>query len=115
MTAKTSHAAAGNTALYAALAALDLPKGSEVICSPVTDPGILSAIILNGPVPRLAGEPACPFFGEGGSRYYWKSYLRLPEIHVGAKNDIQATSAELDIVDGMLVYPGSDLGLIPKK
>ena len=46
--------ATGTLALYAALAALDLPKGSEVICSPITDPGTLSAIILNGLVPRLA-------------------------------------------------------------
>ncbi len=46
--------ATGTSALYIAIAALNLPKGSQVIVSPVTDPGTLSAIILNGLVPRLA-------------------------------------------------------------
>ncbi len=50
--------ATGTAALFVALAALDLPKGSEVLVSPVTDPGSLSAIILNGLVPRLVdSEP----------------------------------------------------------
>jgi len=44
----------GTSALFIALAALDLPKGSEVIVSPITDPGTLSAIILNGLTVRLA-------------------------------------------------------------
>ena len=46
--------ATGTAALFVALAALDLPPGSEVIVSPVTDPGTISAIILNRLVPRLA-------------------------------------------------------------
>lgn len=46
--------ATGTVALYVALAALDLPKGSQVLCSPITDPGTLSAIVLLGLVPRLA-------------------------------------------------------------
>lgn len=45
--------ATGTAALFVALAALDLPKGSEVLISPITDPGSLSAIILNGLKPRL--------------------------------------------------------------
>ncbi|UTW51648.1 DegT/DnrJ/EryC1/StrS family aminotransferase [bacterium SCSIO 12827] len=45
--------ATGTAALYVAIAALDLPKGSEVLVSPITDPGSLSAIILNGLTPRL--------------------------------------------------------------
>ena len=32
----------------------ELPAGSEVIVSPITDPGTLSAIVLNNLVPRLA-------------------------------------------------------------
>lgn len=44
----------GTASIWLAIAALDLPKGSEVICSPITDPGTLGAIILNGLVPRLA-------------------------------------------------------------
>ena len=39
--------------LYVALAALDLPRGSEVLVSPITDPGSLAAIVLNGLKPRL--------------------------------------------------------------
>jgi perosamine synthetase len=46
--------ATGTASLFVALAALDLPKGSEVIVSPITDPGSISAIILNGLTPRLA-------------------------------------------------------------
>ncbi|MGO9698369.1 MAG: DegT/DnrJ/EryC1/StrS family aminotransferase [Xanthobacteraceae bacterium] len=46
--------ATGTSALYIAIAALDLPKGSEVIISPITDPGSLAAIVLNGLKPRLA-------------------------------------------------------------
>jgi dTDP-4-amino-4,6-dideoxygalactose transaminase len=45
--------ATGTSALYVAVAALDLPKGSEVLVSPITDPGSLSAIVLNGLKPRL--------------------------------------------------------------
>ena len=45
--------ATGTAALYVAVAALDLPKGSEVIVSPITDPGTLSAVVLNGLKPRL--------------------------------------------------------------
>jgi dTDP-4-amino-4,6-dideoxygalactose transaminase len=50
--------ATGTAALFVAVAALDLPPGSEVIVSPITDPGTLSAIILNRLVPRVAdSEP----------------------------------------------------------
>ena len=45
--------ATGTASLFVSLAALDLPKGSEVLISPITDPGCLSAIILNGLKPRL--------------------------------------------------------------
>lgn len=45
--------ATGTTSLYVALAALNLPKNSEVLVSPITDPGTLSAIILLGLKPRL--------------------------------------------------------------
>ncbi len=45
--------ATGTSALFVAIAALDLPKGSEVLVSPITDPGSISAIILNGLKPRL--------------------------------------------------------------
>ncbi len=45
--------ATGTAAIYIALAALDLPEGSEVLVSPITDPGSLSPIILNRLVPRL--------------------------------------------------------------
>ena len=45
--------ATGTSALYIAVAALELPKGSEVLVSPITDPGTLAAIVLNGLTPRL--------------------------------------------------------------
>ena len=53
--------ATGTVAVYVALAALGLPRGAEVICSPITDPGTLSAIILNGLVPRLADSSPSTF------------------------------------------------------
>ena len=46
--------ATGTGAVYVALAALDLPKGSEVIISPVTASSPLSCIILQGFVPVVA-------------------------------------------------------------
>ena len=45
--------ATGTASLYVAIAALELPKGSSVLVSPITDPGTLSAIILNGLKPKL--------------------------------------------------------------
>jgi dTDP-4-amino-4,6-dideoxygalactose transaminase len=45
--------ATGTAALFVAIAALRLPRGSEVAVSPITDPGTISAIIMNGLVPRL--------------------------------------------------------------
>lgn len=44
----------GTAAVYVALAALQLPKGSEVIVSGVTDSGSVSPIILLGHVPVVA-------------------------------------------------------------
>lgn len=45
--------ATGTGALFVALAALQLPCGSHVLTSPITDPGTINAIILNGLVPAL--------------------------------------------------------------
>ena len=45
--------ATGTAAVFVAIAALGLKAGSEVLVSPITDPGTLNAIILNGLVPRL--------------------------------------------------------------
>jgi perosamine synthetase len=50
--------ATGTAALFVAIAALSLPKGSHVLVSPITDPGTLSAIILNGLVPKLMDSMA---------------------------------------------------------
>lgn len=50
--------ATGTASLFIAVAALDLAPGSEVIVSPITDPGTISSIILNNLVPRIAdSEP----------------------------------------------------------
>lgn len=43
----------GTVAVYIAIAALQLPKKSHVLVSPVTDPGTINAIILNGLTPLL--------------------------------------------------------------
>ena len=43
----------GSAALFVAIAAMELPAGSHVLVSPVTDPGTISAIILNRLVPVL--------------------------------------------------------------
>ena len=48
--------ATGTAALFVAVAALGLPAGSEVIVSPITDPGSIAAIVLNRLVPRLANS-----------------------------------------------------------
>ncbi len=45
--------ATGTVSIFVALKALDLPEGSEVLVSPITDPGTLSAIIMCGLKPRL--------------------------------------------------------------
>ena len=45
--------ATGTAALYVSLAALELPKMSEVLCSPITDPGTISSIILLNLKPKL--------------------------------------------------------------
>jgi dTDP-4-amino-4,6-dideoxygalactose transaminase len=45
--------ATGTASIWLAIAALDLPKGSEVLVSPITDPGTLGSIVLNGLTPRL--------------------------------------------------------------
>jgi dTDP-4-amino-4,6-dideoxygalactose transaminase len=44
----------GTAALFVAIAALQLPRDSHVIVSPITDPGTVSAIILNQLVPVVA-------------------------------------------------------------
>ena len=44
----------GSVAVYLALMALDLEPGSDVVVSPVTDPGGVSAVILAGMKPILA-------------------------------------------------------------
>lgn len=45
--------ATGTVSLFVVLSALNLPKGSDVLVSPITDPGTLSAIILLGLRPKL--------------------------------------------------------------
>jgi dTDP-4-amino-4,6-dideoxygalactose transaminase len=53
--------ATGTVSLYVALAALNLPRGSEVLVSPITDPGTLSAMVLLGLVPRVVDSQADSF------------------------------------------------------
>jgi perosamine synthetase len=60
--------ATGTAALFVAVAALGLPEGSEVIVSPITDPGSLAAIILNRLVPRVA-DSAPGSYGMGVEQF----------------------------------------------
>ena len=54
----TNAVSSGTAALYVSLAALQLPKGSEVIISPVTDSGSLTPIVLQDFIPVVAdSEP----------------------------------------------------------
>jgi len=43
----------GTASVFLAIRALDLPPGSHVLCSPITDPGTVSSITMNGLVPKL--------------------------------------------------------------
>jgi perosamine synthetase len=58
----------GTASLYIAVAALQLPPGSEVIVSPITDPGSLSAIVLNNLKPRIA-DSAPGTFNMGAAEF----------------------------------------------
>jgi perosamine synthetase len=60
--------ATGTASLYVAVAALQLPAGSEVIVSPVTDPGCLASMVLNGLVPRL-GDSEPGTFNMGAEQF----------------------------------------------
>jgi len=53
----TKHATAvssGTAAIHTALAALDLEPGSEVVCSPITDPGAVMPVLWNQCIPVFA-------------------------------------------------------------
>ena len=43
----------GTASVYVSLASLNLPKGSNVLVSPITDPGCMNPSMLNGLVPKL--------------------------------------------------------------
>ena len=45
--------ATGTIAIYIGLAALNLPRKSEVLVSSITDPGTISAIIMQNLIPKL--------------------------------------------------------------
>src|SRR5262249_4238576 len=55
--------ATGTSALYISVAALDLPKGSEVLVSPITDPGTLAAIVHKELNPGLADSGPTSYNG----------------------------------------------------
>ncbi|CAK0751975.1 DegT/DnrJ/EryC1/StrS family aminotransferase [uncultured Gammaproteobacteria bacterium] len=89
--------ATGTVAVFVALAALGLPKGSQVICSPITDPGTLTAIVLNGLVPRLAdARPGS--YGIGVEEFRARITPAVKAVVVvhalGQASDIEAIVAE---------------------
>jgi perosamine synthetase len=89
--------ATGTAALFVALAALDLPSGSEVIVSPITDPGTIAAIILNRLVPRLA-DSAPGSFNMGVEQFVSRltpAVRAAVVVHsLGRPADIAAIAAE---------------------
>jgi dTDP-4-amino-4,6-dideoxygalactose transaminase len=89
--------ATGTAALYVAVAALELPPGSEVIVSPITDPGSLSAIILNRLVPRLA-DSAPDSFNMGVEQFLARVTPAVKAVllvhSIGRPADVRAIAAE---------------------
>jgi dTDP-4-amino-4,6-dideoxygalactose transaminase len=88
--------ATGTVALFVALKALDLPAGSEILLSPITDPGSVSAIILAGHIPRLVD--AAPDSYAAGPRQFEEritpSTRAAMVVHsVGRAADIAAITA----------------------
>lgn len=77
----------GTAALYVAVAALRLPPGSRVLVSPVTDPGTVSAIILNGLVPVLM-DSASGSYNTGLEQFLERASNDVRAaivVHVGGK------------------------------
>jgi len=89
--------ATGTAALYVALAALALPAGSEVIVSPITDPGTISAIVLNRLVPRLA-DSVPGGYNMGGEQFAARVTSQTSVVVVvhaaGQAADIETIAAE---------------------
>jgi dTDP-4-amino-4,6-dideoxygalactose transaminase len=79
------------------VAALELPPGSEVIVSPITDPGSLSAIILNRLVPRLA-DSAPDSFNMGVEQFLARVTPAVKAVllvhSIGRPADVRAIAAE---------------------
>lgn len=77
----------GTAALFVSLSALRLPAGSHVIVSPVTDPGTISAIILNQLVPVLTDSD--PFSYNMGVEHFEKRITDKTRavivVHLGGK------------------------------
>ncbi|MFN8391625.1 MAG: DegT/DnrJ/EryC1/StrS family aminotransferase [Bdellovibrionota bacterium] len=77
----------GTAGVFVGLRALDLPPGSEVIISPVTDSGPLGAIILQGFVPVVA-DAAVNSFNMGVEQFLARITPRtsaLVAIHAGGE------------------------------
>lgn len=53
--------ATGTASVYVSVRALSLPEGAEILVSPITDPGTLSAIILAGCRPKLVDSAPMSF------------------------------------------------------
>ena len=77
----------GTSALYVAIAALNLKPQSHVMVSPVTDPGTLSAIILNRLIPVITdSSPQCYNIGvEEFKARISKKIKAAVIVHIGGK------------------------------
>lgn len=84
----------GTAALFVSLAALRLEPGSHVVVSPVTDPGTISAIILNQLVPVVADANDTSFnmgFEQFEERITEKTKA-VVVVHIAGK------AAEIDLI-----------------
>lgn len=95
----------GTAALYVALAAMQLPPGSRVLVSPVTDPGTVSAIILNRLVPLLVDSaPGSPNAGvEEVEARLGSDTAAIVLVHAAGKAADVAAIAELASDRGILL------------
>jgi len=87
----------GTSALYVALAALRLEPGSQVLVSPVTDPGTINAIILNQLRPVLA-DSSLDSFSIGAEEYEARLSDKIKAaviVHIGGK------AAPIDKIRGL--------------
>ncbi len=93
----------GTGAIYVAIAALELPADSEVVISPITDPGSFNAIVLNGLKVSLAdSEP-------NSLNTSWKQIEKVISDKTSAILIVHCAGISTDI--DAIVYHANRLGI----